>query len=72
MALFDQRLYTSSPRIAPRRTATNFKKPSHSGPAGQEVEQRYYEAGHMMYVLESELVKLKANIAQLIATTSGR
>ena len=40
--------------------------------ARAHVEQRYYEAGHMMYVLEPELVKLKANIARLIAATSGR
>jgi carboxypeptidase C (cathepsin A) len=30
------------------------------------ITLKYYEAGHMMYVLESELAKLKANVAAFI------
>jgi carboxypeptidase C (cathepsin A) len=36
------------------------------------VEEKYYEAGHMMYLLEPALARLKTNIAGLITATSGR
>jgi carboxypeptidase C (cathepsin A) len=34
------------------------------------ITLKYYEAGHMMYLHEPDLVALKANIAQFIAATS--
>lgn len=34
------------------------------------ITLKYYEAGHMMYVLESELAKLKANVAAFIEGVS--
>ena len=34
------------------------------------VTLKYYEAGHMMYLREPDLVALKANIAQFIAATA--
>jgi carboxypeptidase C (cathepsin A) len=34
------------------------------------ITLKYYEAGHMMYLLEPALAQLKANIAQFIGATS--
>jgi len=38
----------------------------------KNIEQKYYDAGHMMYLHEEALEKLKANIAQFIAGNSAR
>ena len=35
-----------------------------------QIDLKYYDAGHMMYVYEPALTKLKANIAQFIGSTS--
>ncbi|MGH7735740.1 MAG: S10 family peptidase, partial [Gemmatimonadales bacterium] len=35
----------------------------------QRVTHRYYDAGHMMYVYEPALTKLKANVAAFIEGT---
>jgi carboxypeptidase C (cathepsin A) len=41
--------------------------------ARERITQKYYEAGHMMYVSEPALLQLKANVASFIkATSSGR
>jgi len=38
----------------------------------EHIKQNYYEAGHMMYLQESSLAKLKDNIAKFIDNTSRR
>lgn len=37
----------------------------------ERVELTYYEAGHMMYVRESELKRLKDDVARFVRTASG-
>ena len=38
--------------------------------AHERITQKYYEAGHMMYVREASLAQLKANVASFIDSTS--
>ena len=38
----------------------------------KNIKQQYYEAGHMMYVRDEELAKLKANVAAFIESASNR
>ena len=35
------------------------------------IQLEYYDAGHMMYVKDDALAKLKANIAKFVDSTSG-
>jgi len=39
--------------------------------ARERISHRYYDAGHMMYVLDAGLRALKANVAEFIHGTSG-
>ena len=36
----------------------------------KNIKLQYYDAGHMMYVRDEDLVKLKSNIATFIDTAS--
>ncbi|HKQ96689.1 MAG TPA: peptidase S10 [Candidatus Polarisedimenticolia bacterium] len=38
----------------------------------KNIQQQYYEAGHMMYVRDEDLAKLKANVARFIESASSR
>ncbi|MDH4350514.1 MAG: peptidase S10, partial [Gemmatimonadota bacterium] len=39
--------------------------------ARERIAHKYYNAGHMMYTLESGLVALKTNVAAFIRSTAG-
>jgi carboxypeptidase C (cathepsin A) len=38
----------------------------------KNIKQQYYEAGHMMYVRDEDLAKLKTNVAHFIESASSR
>ena len=58
----------ATPFFAMEYTVDHLPIPAH---ARARITHKYYDAGHMMYTLESGLVALKANVAAFIESTAG-
>lgn len=57
-----------APFFATEYTVDHLNLPRESG--SKMIHEQYYEAGHMMYLREEELAKLKENVASLIDAAS--
>ena len=58
----------ATPFFAMEYTVDHLPIPAH---ARARVTHQYYDAGHMMYTMESGLTALKANVAAFIRSTGG-